>query len=227
MVKTILQDSTIKEKNIFWKGEKLTSEILKFEIKKFLLEKNMECSAGIIVAGQKNQSSVAHDTGSGDILANELIIVDIFPKDTDTGYFGDMTRTFLKGEPNKEQLKIYNDVKTVQEKVLDFVKLGVGAKEIYNFTVTEFAKLGHKTDSKNGFTHGLGHSLGLLIHEYFPVAGMGSAEDQKIEIGDVLTIEPGLYYEKIGGVRIEDIVYINEKGETKNMNKFEKVLVIE
>jgi Xaa-Pro aminopeptidase len=138
-----------------------------------------------------------------------------------------MTRTFLKGKASEEQEKLYNDVKTVQEKVLEFIKPGVRSKEIYNFTVTEFAKLGHKTGSENGFTHGLGHSLGSEVHEYFPVAGMRSPEDQVIEVGDVLTVEPGLYYKNIGGVRIEDIIYISEGGEVKNLNKFEKVLVIE
>jgi Xaa-Pro aminopeptidase len=132
----------------------------------------------------------------------------------------------LKERANKEQLKLFNDVKTVQEKVLKFIKVDTKTKDIYDFTVSEFAKLGHKTGGEEGFTHGLGHSLGLEVHEYFPVAGMRSPEDQKIEIGDVLTVEPGLYYKNIGGVRIEDIIYINEKGKVVNVNKFEKVLVV-
>jgi Xaa-Pro aminopeptidase len=225
-VKTILEASKIENNKVVWEGKVLTSEILKYEIKKFLLSLNAECDAGIIVATGKSQTSVAHDYGSGDIIPNEFIIVDIFPKDLDSGYYGDMTRTFIKGKANDAQIKLYNEVKMVQEKVLENCKVGVKAKELFEITKNEFEKLGHKTQAENGFTHGLGHSLGLLLHEYLPVAGRSASDELMLEMGDVLTIEPGLYYEKLGGVRIEDIIYVDYDGKVKNMNTFEKILEI-
>jgi Xaa-Pro aminopeptidase len=233
LVKKILEDSKIEKikvengqevERIIWKEGVLTSEIVKYEVAKFLLSKNMFNTENIIVASGK-QSAVAHDHGHGPILPHTLIVVDIFPQNLDNGYFGDMTRTFCKGTPTMEMIKLYNDVKLLQERVLNFIKLGISTKEIYDFTVEEFKKLGHKVDPTNGFTHGLGHGVGLQIHET-PSAGRAATNEQKLAPGDVLTVEPGLYYENVGGVRIEDMIYISENGEAVNMNRFEKVLVI-
>jgi len=221
-VKRILEESLIKDDVLEWCGEVLTSERLKFEIETNLLRCGLWCPDGIIVAS-KEQTARPHDEGSGPIHPHELIIVDIFPQDRESGYFADMTRTFSKGNPPVDKVLLYEAVQKAQEAVIAMVKPGVSCKELHNKAVAIFAECGYETTPQKGFMHGTGHGLGLAVHEG---PSLNRISSDVIEPGMVVTIEPGLYYPNIGGVRIEDVVVVHPDGVVENITEFEKVLIV-
>lgn len=201
-----------KEKNgkLYLEGKALTSERLR-EIIEIACLRMGAISAETIAAGG-DEACDPHSAGSGPLRANELIIVDVFPKVTKTGYFGDMTRTFLKGRASDKQKALVEAVRQAQKEAISRVKAGVNGKSIHDGVVTCFAKLGFENrrtaTGAEGFIHGTGHGLGLEIHESPRV----SSVSQKFKKNTVVTIEPGLYYPGLGGCRIEDVVVAREDG---------------
>ncbi len=208
----ILEKSTIKKGVLYYKKKVLTSEFIKQEIDTICLEKGASAKGTIVACG--DQACDPHDSGTGPIYANQLIIVDIFPRVEKTGYFGDMTRTFLKGKASKEQKKLMNAVRECQKHVLENIRPRQSCQKIHQLAVDYFEANGFKTgrdgDGYKGFFHGTGHGLGLDIHER-PNLGSRGGNDL-LKTGMTVTVEPGLYYKGIGGVRIEDVVRVTPKG---------------
>ncbi|MCD8483338.1 MAG: aminopeptidase P family protein [Verrucomicrobia bacterium] len=145
-----------------------------------------------MVAGG-DQACDPHCRGSGPLRPNELIIVDIFPRISRTGYHGDMTRTYLKGTPSEAQCRLVEAVFDAQQQVLKQHGPGVNGRSLYQFVVDTFNARGYATETKDGvstgFFHGLGHGLGLEVHEPPRV----SVADATLQVGQVVTVEPGLY----------------------------------
>jgi Xaa-Pro aminopeptidase len=207
-----------------WRGETLTSERLRAEIDVELLRRG--CAAdGTIVAGGP-QGADPHERGHGPLRAGESIIVDIFPVDLSTRYYSDMTRTFVKGEPNEGLQEMYDAVLESQEAALSMVKAGVNGKDVHNKVAEVLHEAGYKTNVHDqeegkplteGFFHGTGHGVGLEIHE----APRVSLADEELIPGDVVSIEPGVYDPEIGGVRIEDLIVVTEDG-CRNLTGFPK-----
>ncbi|MBD0253373.1 MAG: aminopeptidase P family protein [Rubrobacter sp.] len=225
----ILEEAeVVKDGTLEWRGETLTSEGLRSEIDVELLRRG--CSAdGTIVAGGA-QGADPHERGHGPLKAGESIIVDIFPVDLSTRYYSDMTRTFVKGEPNEGLQKMYDAVLESQEAALSMVKAGVNGKDVHNKVAEVLHEAGYKTNVHDqekgkplteGFFHGTGHGVGLEIHE---APRVSLANDELIP-GDVISIEPGVYDPKIGGVRIEDLVVVTEDG-CRNLTEFPKRFVL-
>ena len=219
-IEKILADSTIKDKLIMYKGEVITSEFIKTEVDLLLLSKDLLNTEGIIISSGI-QASMPHSMGSGPLFANQPIICDIFPKDRTTGYFADITRTYVKGKASKEMKKIYETVKEAQESAIAFIKPGVTGAEVHSICVETFLKAGYDVGEK-GFVHNTGHGLGLDLHEGLYVS---PANTEPFIVGNVVTIEPGLYYPEAGSVRIEDVVVITETG-ARNLTNHPKVLEI-
>jgi Xaa-Pro aminopeptidase len=219
-IEIILKESEIEKDRIYFKKEVLTSEILKKEAEKELIEQNMIDLEGMIVSSGE-QGSRPHDRGSGEIKPHAPIIVDIFPKDRGSGYFADMTRTYLKGKPSEEVVKMYESVKKAQENAIKKIAPGEEAFEIYKSCFEVFEKNGFKTEEE-GFVTGLGHGLGVDVHE---LPFVNSSSEAVLEEGDVITVEPGLYYSNLGGIRIEDVVVVAENG-CRNLTNYPKNLVI-
>lgn len=215
----ILKESNIRGKRIYYDGTCVTSEYLKKVINVFLIEKNMIGAHTIVACG--NDAVDPHNEGSGPIRPNESIIVDIFPRSMETLYFGDMTRTFVVGKPSEALLKLYDAVLTAQNKALSMIKDGVLLADVHKAVQNVFEQLGYKTGiikgRMQGFFHSTGHGLGLDIHEPFRIANVPGY----LKTGMVQSVEPGLYYHGIGGVRIEDLVVVQKNG-LKNLNKFPK-----
>ncbi len=161
------------------------------------------------------QGADPHQHGSGPIKANEPIVMDIFPRDQQTGYFGDLTRTRVKGKASDVVRKAYETVLSAQEKVLAHLKAGVQGKEMHNLVVEAFKAAGYETGADpatgvyHGFFHSLGHAVGLEIHES---PSLSPGEERLMVAGNVVTDEPGLYYPEWGGIRIEDTVAVTETG---------------
>lgn len=211
-----------------WRGEVLTSETLRSEINVELLRRN--CLGDGTIAAGGSQAADPHERGSGPLRAGEAIILDIFPKDLSSRYFADMTRTFVKGEPNGELRKMYDAVLESQEAALAMIGPGVNGRDVHRKVADVLHEAGYKTNVHDqepgrplteGFFHGTGHGVGLEIHEAPRIAPV----DEELVPGDIVSVEPGLYYPQIGGVRIEDLVLITEDG-SRNLTRFPKEFVL-
>lgn len=205
-----LKKSEIKRGKLYLDGKILSSERLQRIIEVACLEAGAVSSHTIAAGG--DQACDPHCVGEGPLRANELIIVDVFPRVTKTGYFGDMTRTFLKGKASDAQKALVATVFKAQQEAIQKVKAGVNGKSIHDGVIETFETLGYETSRTDGvavgFIHGTGHGLGLEIHE----APRVSTVSQKLKRNSVVTIEPGLYYPGLGGCRIEDVVVARDSG---------------
>lgn len=208
-------------KKLSWSGKTLTSEILRAEIDSAILRAG-GLPANTIVAGG-DQACDPHERGSGPLKADSLIILDIFPRDAKSGYFGDMTRTVVRGRASEAQRRLWETVREGQALALKKMKPGVDGLKLHNEVKQLFTDRGFPTEVRNGrqvgFFHGTGHGLGLEIHE-FP-----RFQKTVFKPGQVLTVEPGLYYPGIGGARLEDVVVLTASG-TRMLSRFEKRLEI-
>jgi len=188
-------------------GRKLTSEALKFAIETACLGAG-GVSLDTIAAGG-DQACDPHESGHGPIRANELVIIDVFPRITATGYYGDMTRTFLRGRATDAQRRLVATVRAAQQLALGAIRAGLNGRVVHTSVADFFKAQGYVTRAmprgSEGFFHGLGHGLGLAVHELPRVAGTVNYE---LKRGAVVTVEPGLYYPGLGACRIEDVVQV-------------------
>ncbi len=219
-IEELLRSATIDGACLSYQGVPLTSEFLKQEVERVLFEERMHNAEGLIIASG-SQGAIPHHPGAGNIESNRPIVCDIFPVSRDSGYFADMTRTYLVGVPDPYLLTMYDAVREAQEAAFALLRPGVRASEVHTACCDVFLKRGF-TVGDTGFTHGTGHGLGLEVHES-PVVNRRSKA--VLVPGNVITIEPGLYYPAYGGVRIEDVVVITENG-FENLTPYPKVLVI-
>ena len=207
-----------------WGGSILTSERLRAEIQVAALRMGAMAEQPIIAGGV--QASDPHHRGSGPLKACELIVVDIFPRLQKTCYWGDMTRTFVRGRASPAQKKLFETVRLAQERGFEIIGPGVRAEKVHREVAALFEKHGYRTGlmggRQQGFIHGTGHGLGLEIHE---APGMGVGSLSRLEPGNVVTVEPGLYYPRIGGVRIEDVALVTPHG-CRKLSRFPVVLEV-
>ncbi|OGF70406.1 hypothetical protein A3H65_01430 [Candidatus Giovannonibacteria bacterium RIFCSPLOWO2_02_FULL_45_14] len=220
-IEEILNASEIKAGLIIFKGEALTSEFLKREVEEVLFNKGMLNTEGMIISSGKD-AAISHHQGQGKLSANQTIVCDIFPVSKKTGYFADVTRTYIKGKPNKKIMKMYDSVLRAQEAAFRVIKPGIIAKEIHKAVADSIINDGFDVGD-TGFTHGTGHGLGLEVHE---APHVNRTSEDVLRPGSVFTIEPGLYYANLGGVRIEDVVFVTNKGY-RNLTNFSDRFIIE
>lgn len=187
-------------------GQLLTSERLRKMINHACLEQEAMAMNPIVACG--DQACDNHCTGYGPIRAGELIVVDIYPQRLADGYWGDMTRTFLKGKASDAQRRLVRTVKKAHQMALEMIKPGVSGGRVHETVQDFFVKQGYETIKSSmpeGFFHALGHAVGLEIHEE-PVMRAGAKF--RLRKGMVMAVEPGLYYPGLGGCRIEDVVHV-------------------
>ncbi len=213
-----------KRRQLIYRGSPLTSERLRAVIDCAILQA-CGLAANTIVAGGK-QGCDPHERGYGPLRAHEPIILDIFPRSQKTGYFGDITRTVVRGRASEAVKKLYDTVFHGQKIALQKVSAGTSTTEIHQCVLQFFTQRGYHTGRRNGrmegFFHGTGHGLGLEIHE---APRIGATSRGKLKAGQVVTVEPGLYYPETGGVRLEDVALVTTNG-AKNLTRFEKSLEI-
>lgn len=206
----VLRQAVIDGNRIKYKGRTLTSEVLRTVIDQACLERGALAQNTIVAGG--NQACDPHEGGHGPLRPNQLIIVDCFPRMQVSGFHGDMTRTFLKGRANDAQRALVGAVREAQLAALSKVKHGASGNGVHAAVEAVFSKLGYLTGKKKGvftgFIHSTGHGLGLEVHESPRV----SAGAPALRAGQVITIEPGLYYPGIGACRIEDVVQVTDSG---------------
>jgi Xaa-Pro aminopeptidase len=189
----------------------LTSEKVRATINHTLLDHDCTAEETIVAGGPL--CADPHERGSGPLFAGQPIVMDIFPRSGKTGYWGDITRTVCRGPAPAALKKQYNAVKAAQAAQLKAVKAGVKADRIHRLGAELMAARGYKTEAidgvPQGFIHGTGHGVGLEIHE---APSVSPANKKNLRAGQIITIEPGLYYPDIGGVRIEDTVAVTKDG---------------
>ena len=215
---SLLKRAVVKKGILYLDGKPLTSEHIRYTMHCLLLEHGCCAEDTIVSCGE--DTAIPHMTGTGPLRADEPIIIDLFPLHERSGYYADMTRTFVKGEPSPEILEMYTALREAKQLAISRIKSGVSGADLHQFVVDFFKDRGYDSDTR-GFVHNLGHGVGLQIHELPTVGPSG----KPLEAGNVITIEPGLYYPGIGGVRLEDIGAVTKKG-FENFTSFPEDLVI-
>jgi Xaa-Pro aminopeptidase len=233
LVREMLINTNIKNNKLIHENQELTIGDVKSFIRLKLAKLDLLEESDTIFSMGK-ESAVPHNYGTDNIVleAGQTIIMDMFPRGKKEGYFFDMTRTFCVGYIPDAIGRMYEDLKMVHLQMLNSFEVGVLAKDYQLKTCELFEQLGHPTvksepSTIKGFVHALGHGLGLQVHEH-PFFGTSPSNLDKIEIGSVFTVEPGLYYPEQGmGARIEDVVYMDDNGKPVNMTDFPIDLLVE
>jgi len=207
----ILRTARIKGRSLVYQGKPLTSERLRFAIESAILAEGGRPDDTIVAGG--DQACDPHERGFGPLRPHQLIIIDIFPRVVATGYFGDMTRTYLKGRASEAQRQLCATVKAAHGRAINAVRAGVDGRAVHQEVVATFDAAGYKTthgkNGSTGFFHGTGHGLGLAVHE---APSLSARVSMPLKKGAVVTIEPGLYYPGLGGCRVEDVVQVTASG---------------
>jgi Xaa-Pro aminopeptidase len=223
-IQALKQSKVGRNRQLIYRTAPLTSEKLRGVIGTAILQAGGLASHTIVAGGR--QGCDPHEQGHGRLRANEPIIIDIFPRSQKTGYFGDITRTVVKGRASAALRKMYDTVERAQELAFGQIRNKARAREIHENVQKFFVHEGYKTGRSNGrmqgFFHGTGHGLGLEIHE---APRLSPTTHDILRSGHVVTIEPGLYYTDVGGVRLEDVALVTGNGP-RNLTKFEKVLEV-
>src|SRR5688572_20815036 len=213
-----------RNRKLIYRNNPLTSEKLRAIIDTAILQAGGIAAHTIVAGGE--QACDPHECGHGVLRAREPIIIDVFPRSQKTGYFGDITRTVVKGRASEAVRRLYDTVQRGQEIGFDGMRHGEKTADIHARVQEFFTREGYKTGQHKGrmqgFFHGTGHGVGMEIHE---APRIGANSKEKLSAGHVVTVEPGLYYPGLGGIRLEDMALVTSNGP-KNLTKFEKNLVV-
>lgn len=215
----LISSSEPKGEVLFRQGEALTSEQVRGKIEVCLLDRGCEAVDTIVAGGA--EAVDPHARGCGPLPANEPIVIDIFPRSKQSRYFADMTRTVLQGEVDRDVEEMYEAVREAQDAGLAAIRAGTSGRDVHAKVVQVFRDHGYPEREGCGFTHSTGHGVGLNVHELPSLSEVGETLVER----NVVTVEPGLYYPDIGGVRLEDLVVVTAKA-CENLTHFERKLVL-
>jgi Xaa-Pro aminopeptidase len=215
---SLIRNATTKKGILYHDGAPLTSELVRTAMHKQLMDDGCRAVETIISCGE--DSAFPHIIGSGPLRDNQPIVIDMFPRDEATGYYADMTRTVSKGKPDRQIIDMYEAVKEAQQIGISRIKAGVSGAEAHTAVVDYFKSRGYESDTR-GFIHNLGHGVGLQVHELPTIGAAGTT----LKEGFVVTVEPGLYYPGVGGIRLEDMGVVRAK-KFADFTKFEENLIV-
>lgn len=211
-----------RDRRLMWRGLPLTADRLRAVIDAAVVQAG-GVSARTIVAGGKQGCDPNH-RGHGVLRANQPIMLDICPRSQKTGFHADVTRTVVKGRASEGVRKMYRAVEAAQDLGLSLVSHGVEGRVVHRAILGSLKNAGFETARRDGhmegFVHTAGHGVGLDLHE---APHLNGNSRDLLRAGQVVTIEPGLYYPDIGGVRLEDVALVTRNG-TRNLTKTEKTL---
>ncbi len=208
----LAEASPATDATLYWDGRPLTVGDLRQLVAVRLAADGLDQPEGNLIAPGA-QGAVPHNTGDDGtaLRAGESLIVDLFPRGR---LFTDMTRTFCVGEPPEALVAAYRAVHDALTLAREAVTPGISGFALQQQVCTHFAQRGYPNPiddpgSVRGYVHGLGHGLGYEVHE-LPSFRQNAESDGTIEIGDVFTLEPGLYDPEAGyAVRLEDTCYLS------------------
>jgi Xaa-Pro aminopeptidase len=218
-----IREAEVHDGVLRWRGTTLTAERVRRLISMTLIEDGLLAQHTIVACGEA--ACDPHNEGRGPLRAGESIIIDIFPRDEASRYHADITRTVVKGRASDMLRKMYRAVAAGQEQAFALLRDGSDGEAIHRAVQDTLERHGFQTGEVNGrmqgFFHGTGHGLGLEVHELPRISKLPTT----LGSGNVVTVEPGLYYPGIGGVRIEDVVVVTETGCT-NLTRYPKELEV-
>ena len=197
-------------------GEPLTAETVRAAVRAACAAAGAPAPPDIMVVSLR--AGGGHDPGSGPLPAGLPITVDLWPRDDASGCWADMTRTFVNGEVTAAVAALRDVARAALEAARDAARPGITGRALYDVAAEIVEQAGFPTQRtrtpgetlSHGFYFGLGHGVGLEVHE---APGLGLAGGETLVAGDVVAIEPGVEgIEGIGGVRFEDLLLITEDG---------------
>jgi Xaa-Pro aminopeptidase len=206
-------------------GSPLTAERVRAAIDVFLLERGYANPASIVAGGREGAD--CHNLGSGCLYTEQPVIVDIFPQNRQTLYYGDCTRTVVHGPISDTLRRMRDAVAGAKAAGIAAIRPGVAGQQVHEATTAIIRQHGYDVglptpempDTYCAMVHGTGHGVGLEVHEP-PLLDMGGPP---LVLGDAVTVEPGLYARNLGGLRLEDLVVVNEGG-CENLNRLPEEL---
>ncbi|MEM6691827.1 MAG: M24 family metallopeptidase [Planctomycetota bacterium] len=201
-------------------GSRLTSEELRRQVSIDAMSHGFSTSHGAIIASIPHVGD-CHHVGEGFLQSGQTIIVDLFPRDDSTGYWGDCTRTVVHGDVPVHVKKMHQSVVRAKMAAIEKLACGVPASEVHDASTNCLLEDGYEqsrgviTESAS-IQHGTGHGIGLDLHE--PI--LLDSDPTPVLANEVFTVEPGLYGRADGGVRVEDMVVV----DGDNLNKLHEGL---
>ena len=220
-VADMLTNSEVRDDEVLLKedGTPLTVGDVHSKIRLWVAEQGAELPSGFIFA-IGHDAGVPHSAGNPDDLMKlgQTIVFDIYPAESGGGYYYDFTRTWSLGYATPEAQELFDQVKEIYEKLSENFDLNAPFRNYQQMTCEYFESKGHKTPLNTkapieGYVHGLGHGVGLNIHER-PSSGLNLGDEHRLRPGVVITSEPGLYYPEKGmGFRIEDTLWVRPDGK--------------
>jgi Xaa-Pro aminopeptidase len=213
----VLREAEIDGDGLRHEGEVLTSEALRARVREVCARLGAPAPDDIIVAPMRPGDAVGHESGSGPLPAHAPICLDLWPQDEASGCWADMTRTWVRGDITDAMADLHRLVLEAHERALAATRPGVPGVEIYGAACDVFEAAGHPTQRtkkpgetlQHGFYFGLGHGVGLEVHE---APALGRTGRAKLIAGDVVAIEPGTVDPEHGGMRVEDLVLVTDDG---------------
>jgi Xaa-Pro aminopeptidase len=213
----VLREAEIDGDGLRHEGEVLTSEALRARVRGVCARLGAPAPDDIIVAPMRPGDAVGHESGSGPLPAHAPICLDLWPQDEASGCWADMTRTWVRGDITDAMADLHRLVLEAHERALAATRPGVPGVEIYGAACDVFEAAGHPTQRtkkpgetlQHGFYFGLGHGVGLEVHE---APALGRTGRAPLIAGDVVAIEPGTVDPEHGGMRVEDLVLVTDDG---------------
>ncbi len=217
----MLRGAETRDGALWWEGELLTSEAVRGRIRDVCGRAGAPAPGDIMGKAMGLNPPIGHDPGFGPLPANTPILIDLWPRDEQSGCWADMTRSFVRGDISPQLAALHTLVLEAHQPSCEAVKPGVGSDELYDIACRTFENAGHRTGRtkkpgetlREGFYHGLGHSVGLEVHEAPSLGRSGAAP---LVVGDVIAIEPGTVVPPLGGIRVEDLL-IGSDGGSENL----------
>jgi Xaa-Pro aminopeptidase len=214
---TMLREAAIRGDELWDGDERLTAESVRARIREVCARLGAPAPADIMVKPMGPDPHIGHDPGSGPLPAHAPILIDLWPQDEESSCWSDMTRTFVRGDISDAVADLHALVLSAHEQSCAAVRPGVQGVDLYGIACDVFEAAGHPTGRtkqpgetlRDGFYHGLGHGVGLAVHEPPVLGRTGTAP---LIAGDVIAIEPGTVDRTVGGVRVEDLLVVTEDG---------------
>jgi Xaa-Pro aminopeptidase len=209
--------SDLRRRQLWLEGELLTAESVRARLREVCAQAGAPAPGDIMVKAMGADASIGHDPGAGPLPAHTPILIDLWPRDERSGCWADMTRTLVRGEISDRLVALHALVLTAHQRSCAAVAPGIRGVELYGIACETFEAAGHPTGRtkttgetlREGFYHGLGHGVGLEVHE---PPTLGRAGGEPLIAGDVIAVEPGTVVPGLGGSRVEDLLIVTDEG---------------